>query len=103
MREHRKFMRLAGGAVAGLVIFVAAAVAAGSILAVGQADTARSRERLATARKVAALAGGNVTTHLDLTQLLATRTNASRWPAPQPAAHPWRIPPRTHARNARSR
>lgn len=70
LREHRRTMRLVSGATVALTVLTAAAIAA-SVIAVGQRDTARNQARIATAREVAALSAADLSTHLDLAQLLA--------------------------------
>lgn len=70
LREHRRTMRLARGAVAVLATLTVLAIAA-FVIAVGQRDTARTQARLATSRELAALAVENVNVHLDVAQLLA--------------------------------
>ena len=70
IREYRRTRRLARGAVLGLSVLTAAAVAA-SVIATSQHSNARSQGRIAMARQLAALSGSNLTTHFDLAQLLA--------------------------------
>jgi WD40 repeat protein len=70
LREHRRTMRLARGAVAVLSVLLLLAVAA-TVTAVGQRDSARTQATIATSRELAALAVANVTTHADVAQLLA--------------------------------
>jgi WD40 repeat protein len=70
LRQHRRTVRLARGAVAVLAALTALAVVA-AIIAVDQRDTARTQARLATSRELAALAVSNLSTRLDVAQLLA--------------------------------
>ena len=70
LREHRRTMRLARGAVAVLATLLVLAIVA-TFVAVGQRDTARTQARLATSRELAALATADLATHVDLAQLLA--------------------------------
>jgi WD40 repeat protein len=70
VREHRRTLRLARGAVVGLSVLTAAAIAA-SVIAVGQRSEAQNQARLATARELAALSEANLGTNLGLAQLLA--------------------------------
>jgi WD40 repeat protein len=95
LRQHRRTMRLARGAVAVLATLTALALVA-SFIAVGQRNSARTQARIATSRELAALASSNLTTHLDVAQLLAvaayrmdhnTQTEAAVWQAVAASPH----------------
>ncbi|MFG2003070.1 TIR domain-containing protein [Spirillospora sp. NPDC048911] len=70
VRQHQRTMRLAYGAVAVMTVLTLLA-AGGAFVAVGQRDKARTQARLATSRQLAALATANLSTRLDVAQLLA--------------------------------
>jgi WD40 repeat protein len=70
IRQHRRAMLLARGAVSALAVLLVTAVVAAAV-AVGQRDKAQDRARVATARQLAALAVSNLGSHLDLAQLYA--------------------------------
>ena len=70
IRQHRRTMWLARGAMSALIVLTASAVVA-AFIAVGQRDTARAQARIATARALALAAVANLDTRLDLAQLFA--------------------------------
>ncbi|MGZ3143196.1 hypothetical protein ACVDFE_14615 [Lentzea chajnantorensis] len=70
VRERRRTVRLARGAVTALVLLTAAVLVA-AFLAVGQRDSARDEARTATARGLASAAVASVRTDLSLAQALA--------------------------------
>jgi WD40 repeat protein len=70
VRHHRRAVRLARAAVAGLTVLALAATA-GGVVAVNQRDEARRQARLATSRQLAATATSLVDTQYDLALLLA--------------------------------
>lgn len=70
IRQHRRTMRLARGAISALIVLTVAALIA-AFIAVGQRNTARSQARIATARALASAAVANLDTRLNLAQLFA--------------------------------
>jgi WD40 repeat protein len=77
VRQHRRALRLARGAVATLVgLVVALAVAA--LVALNQRNIAIRQQRVATSRQLAAQAVTRLPTRLDLALLLAHRAYATR-------------------------
>ena len=70
LHEHRRYRRLARSAASALVVLTVAAVTA-AFLAVGQRDNALTQARIATSGELAALVSANLTSNLDLAQLLA--------------------------------
>ena len=95
LRQHRRAMRLARGAVAVLATLTALAIVA-SFVAVAQRNSARTQARIATSRELAAVSISNLTTHLDVAQLLAVaayrmdrnaQTEAAVWQATAASPH----------------
>ena len=70
LREHRRTIRLAAGAVAGLVVLTVAALIA-TLLAVDQRDEARTQAAVATSRQLAATAQSLIATDLNSSLLVA--------------------------------
>ncbi len=70
IREHRRTMRLAGGAIAGLAVLLAAAVI-GALIAVTQRANAIAQENISLSRLVAATSENEQSTDLRLALLLA--------------------------------
>ncbi|SEQ51247.1 WD40 repeat [Lentzea xinjiangensis] len=70
VRQHRRTMRLARGAVTALAV-LAAAVLVAALIAVAQRDDAIAQARTATARGLASAAVANLRTDLALSQVLA--------------------------------
>lgn len=70
LREHRRTIRLATGAVAGLVVLTVAALIA-TLFAVGQRDEARAQAAVATSRQLAATAQSMIATDLNSGLLVA--------------------------------
>jgi WD40 repeat protein len=84
IRQHRLTMRLARGAVAGLVLLLAASLV-GARVAVVQRNAARNQARIATSRLLAAASQNLAGTHLDVARLLAVRAYRMD-PSPQARA-----------------
>jgi hypothetical protein len=72
VREHKRTRRLAGGAIAALVILLVSSIAA-AVVAVAQRNTAVEQANLALSRQLAAVSGSQLSTNLDVAQLLAVR------------------------------
>ena len=70
VRQHRRTVRLARGAVTALALLTIAVLVA-AFLAVGQRDAALAQARTATARGLASAAVANLRTNLSLSQTLA--------------------------------
>ena len=75
VRLHRQARRLAGIAIAALVVLTVAAIVA-AVIAVRQRDTAQAQERLATSRYLAAQAASVLDSRLDLAALLSIEAYA---------------------------
>ena len=72
IRQHRRTMRLARGAITALVLLLVATLI-GALVAVSQRNQARNQARIATARQLAAISEGLTSTHLDIARLLAVQ------------------------------
>jgi len=70
LREHRRTMRLARGAVGTLAALTATATVA-TFIAIGQRNNAQTQARVATSREIAALAIATLGTDTDVAELLA--------------------------------
>jgi WD40 repeat protein len=85
IRQHRRALGLARGAVTSLILLTVLAVVAASV-AVGQRNDAQEQTRLATARQVAATATAGIPQRLDLSLLFAVQAYRQRRTAQTEAA-----------------